>query len=85
MSHYRATLNRYIATQFSGNRMAAARAWGVPYSTLSGVCNGYKGMGTPMATAISVGTGFALERDRLAGIKAVPGKRDRNNEGSIRA
>lgn len=83
--NYRKKLIAYIDAMHAGNRRAAAKAWGVNYATLSGICNGYKGMGAPMATAISVGTGFVLERDRLAGIKAVPGKRDRNNEGSIRA
>ena len=81
---YRAVLNRHIASEFSGNRREAARRWGVKYPTLANVCNGYKGMSPELAHAISVGSGFVLERDELARIKAIPGKRDRGNEGSIR-
>ena len=72
---YRAVLNRHIATEFSGNRREAARKWGVKYPTLANVCNGYKGMSAQLAHAISAGSGFGLERDELARIGAVPGKR----------
>lgn len=81
--NYRRKLIGYIDAMHAGNRMNAAKAWGVKYSTLSNVINGYKGMSIRLATAISVGTGFALDRDSLARIRAIDGKRDRANEGRL--
>lgn len=80
--NYRKKLIAYIDAMHAGNRRAAAKAWGVNYSTLSGVINAYKGMGRSMAQAICVRTGFALELESLARIRPVPGKRDRANEGA---
>lgn len=81
MSLYRRQLNNYIASEFHGNRAAAARAWGVNYATLSGICNGYKGMGKTIAITISTRTGFVLDAHKLMAIKPLPGLRQRHLEG----
>lgn len=70
----RAELNQRIKDEF-GSRMAAAKALGIPYPTLSHVCSGGRGMSPRMARKLRGHERMQIPMSRLLGIRAIQGKR----------